>query len=65
MIEQLQKNQKALTEGLDKNRLAITSGFDKMEVKQVPGFQAIEGDKITYKISNRDLNCMMKMVKLF
>ena len=56
MIKQLQENQLALTEGLDKNRLAITSGFDKMEVKQVTGLQAIEEDKMTYKISNRDLN---------
>ena len=70
MIEQLQKNQKALTEGPDKNRLAITSGFDKMdEVKrwdldQVAGYEAIEepkkpateARKITYKISNKDLN---------
>ena len=48
MIEQLQKNLLASTEGLNKNRLAITSGFDKMdEVKrsdfiQLPGFEAIE-----------------------
>ena len=35
MIEQLQENQLAFTEGLNKNRLAITSGFDKMdEVKR-------------------------------
>ena len=56
LIEKLQENQLALTEGLNKNRLALTQGFDKMEVKQVPGLQAIEGDKIIYKISNRDLN---------
>ena len=35
LINQLQDNQLALTEGLDKNRLAITCGFDKMdEVKK-------------------------------
>ena len=48
MIEQLQKNQLALTEGLDKNRLAITQGFDKMneikkwDLQQLPGYEAIE-----------------------
>ena len=48
LINQLQDNQLALTEGLDKNRLTITSGFDKMdEVKksdllQLPGYEAIE-----------------------
>ena len=48
LINQLQENQLAVTEGLNKNRLAITSGFDKMdEVKrwdldQLPGFEAIE-----------------------
>ena len=31
MLEQLQKNQLALTEGLDKNRPAITQGFNKMD----------------------------------
>ena len=52
MIEQLQKNQLALTEGLDKNRLAITQGFDKMdEVKQwdldqLARFEAIEHPEI-------------------
>ena len=48
LIEQLQKNQLALTEGHDKNRLAITSGFDKMDevkkwdLQQLPSFEAIE-----------------------
>ena len=48
LIEQLQKNQLALTAGFDGNRKAITSGFDKMdEVKkwdlsQLPGYEAIE-----------------------
>ena len=36
MINQLQENQKVLTEGFEGNRLAITSGFDKMdEVKRL------------------------------
>ena len=45
MIEQLQKNQLALTAGFEGNRKAITSGFDKMdEVKkwdlsQLPGYE--------------------------
>ena len=48
LIEQLQKNQLALTAGFEGNRKAITSGFDKMdEVKkwdlsQLPGYEAIE-----------------------
>ena len=48
LIEQLQKNQKALKEGLEGNRLAITSGFDKMDevkkwdLQQLPGYEAIE-----------------------
>ena len=47
-IEQLQKNQLALTAGFEGNRKAITSDFDKMdEVKkwdlsQLPGYEAIE-----------------------
>ena len=58
LIKQLQENQLALTEELDRNILALTQGFDKMEVKQLPStsLPAIEGDEITYKISNRDLN---------
>ena len=48
LIEQLQKNQLALTQGFEGNRKAITSGFDKMEevkkwdLEQLPGYEAIE-----------------------
>ena len=48
LINQLQENRLALTEGLNKNRLAITQGFNKMEevgrydFDQLPGIEAIE-----------------------
>ena len=48
LIEQLQKNQLALTAGFEGNRKAITSGFDKMDevkkwdLEQLPGYEAIE-----------------------
>ena len=48
LIEQLQKNQLALTQGSEGNRKAITSGFDKMDevkkwdLEQLPGYEAIE-----------------------
>ena len=48
LIEQLQKNQLALTEGFEGNIKAITSGFDKMDevkkwdLEQLPGYEAIE-----------------------
>ena len=48
LINQLQENQLALTEGFDKNKLAITRGFDKMEeirrsdMQELPGIEAIE-----------------------
>ena len=48
LINQLQENQLALTEGLNNNKLAITQGFDKMEearrydFDQLPGIEAIE-----------------------
>ena len=51
LIEQLQKNQLALTAGFEGNRKAITSGFDKMDevkkwdLQQLPGFEAIEEEK--------------------
>ena len=46
LIEQLQKNQLALTAGFEGNRKAITSGFDKMDevkkwdLQQLPGYEA-------------------------
>ena len=55
LIEQLQKNQLALTQGFEGNRKAITSGFDKMdEVKksdilQLPGYEAIEHPEMEKK----------------
>ena len=51
LIEQLQKNQLALTAGFEGNRKAITSGFDKMDevqkwdLQQLPGFETIEEEK--------------------
>ena len=42
LIEQLQKNQLALTEGLEGNRLAITSDFDLL---QLPSYKAVEEEK--------------------
>ena len=72
LIEQLQKNQLALTQGFEGNRKAITSGFDKMDevkkwdVEQLPGFEAIEEpeekkeeklrDTDLYNITDRNLN---------
>ena len=52
LINQLQENELALTEGLNKNRLAITQGFDKMEevrrsdLDLLPSFEAIEHPEI-------------------
>ena len=46
LIEQLQDNQLALSEGFESNRKAITSGFDKMDevkkwdLQQLPGYEA-------------------------
>ena len=46
LIEQLQKNQLALTAGFEGNRKAVTSGFDKIDevkrwdLQQLPGFEA-------------------------
>ena len=48
LIEQLQKNQLALTQGSEDNRKAITSGFDKMDevkksdLEQLPSYEAIQ-----------------------
>ena len=67
LINQLQENELALTEGLDKNRLAITRGFDKMDeirrsdVKELPGFEAIEqgeDEEPEYLISTNDLKLL-------
>ena len=39
LIEQLQENQLALTQGFEGNRKAITSGFDKMDSSQLPDYK--------------------------
>ena len=75
MIEQLQKNQKALTEGIEGNRLAITSGSDKMDevkrrdLEELPAYEAIEHPEIKkteeileepgYWISRNDLKLLL------
>ena len=63
LIDQLQKNQLALTEGFEGNRKAITSGFDKMDevkkwdLQQLSGYEAIEepeNDKPIFIFTSND-----------
>ena len=74
LIEQLQKNQLALTAGFEGNRKAITSGFDKMDevkkwdLEQLPSFEAIkepemeeeeeESEPVFYWITKNDLKLL-------
>ena len=52
-MNNLKKNQLALTEGLDKNRLAITHKMDeikKWDLQQLPGYEANEEPEIIQDI---------------